>query len=154
MIKSKSRAVLLLGAAFLVGGVVGAGTMQLTGDNGERNFRGANSDCVVRHRMLCYWTEKLTLTVDQQEALLVVYRADEEKMDELQRSIRPKVDSVFQTIRPAVDSQRSALRDKVRPHLNEMQRERYDSIVNAYNERRSGDHPRNNGSRASDRSSP
>ena len=153
MIKSKSRAMLLLGAAFLVGGVVGAGSIQLLGEKGSRNFRRSDSDCVVRHRMICYWTGELTLTTDQQEALVAVYNADEEKVDSIQRSIRPAIDSIYQTIRADVDSQRLILRERVRPHLNATQRERYDSIVSAYDERRSRSRSRNNGSTTRDRSS-
>ena len=112
---SKTRAVVLLGAAFLLGAVAGGAAMQLMDKSGGRP--GNRRNCEVRHQRVCYWAGELQLTTEQQESMLNVYRDGEVRMDSLQGTIRPAMDSLYQTIRPGVDSQRHAIRDLIRPIL-------------------------------------
>ncbi len=142
MSTSQTRAMVLLGSAFLLGAVAGAAGMTLVKQS-SRDRRDANGDCVVRHRRVCYWVGELQLTADQQEQLVEVYRAGEAEMEALQDQIRPAIDSIYQTIRPDVDSLRVGLADRVHPILTTLQRERYDSIVNAFSERRRSGRDRN-----------
>ena len=123
---SKTRAVVLLGAAFLLGAVAGGFGMKMTGKSGRRD-RGPDR-CEVRHRMVCGWADALQLTTEQQEAMLAVYRGDEPGLDSIFGQIRPQTDSLYDLIRPAVDSHRMAFREKLRPLLTPEQREKYDSV--------------------------
>jgi Spy/CpxP family protein refolding chaperone len=131
---SKTRAVALLGAAFLLGAVAGGAAMQLRENPGEH--RGDRRNCAVRNGRVCMWASVLQLTTEQQEQMLQVYRDGEPKFDSIYRPIQPPVDSIYQLVRPAVDSQRHAIRDQIRPLLTPEQREKYDSVNTADDERR------------------
>lgn len=131
---STTRAVVLLGAAFLLGGVAGGAVMQFTGKSGERRER--RSECAVRHQRVCYWARELQLSTDQQESLETVYHTGEATMDSIQRTIRPAMDTIYQRIRPTVDAQRLAIREQVRPLLTPEQRAKYDSVNTAMDENR------------------
>lgn len=132
----------LLGVAFGLG-VVAGGAWGTLAKKSDRDRMGSNGDCVVRHRRVCFWVGELQLTPEQQTAMQEVYRADEQAMAAVEAGIRPAIDSIYQTIRPVVDSQRHSLADRVRPLLTTLQRERYDSIVNAFSERRRSGRDRN-----------
>ncbi len=140
---SKTRAVVVLGAAFLLGLVAGGAAMQVMDKSGGRP--GNRRDCDVRHQRVCYWAGELQLTTEQQESMLNVYRDGEARMDSLQKTIRPAMDSLFQAIRPGVDSQRHAIRDMIRPLLTPEQREKYDSVNTAMDEQRRQGRERTNG---------
>jgi hypothetical protein len=139
---SRSRALLLLGTAFILGGVIGGVVMMTTGQP-ERTRRGEGRECAVEPRWVCYWERELTLTAEQKDSLVMVYQLGEGEMNAIRGRIRPAMDSLFQTIRPAVDSQRIAHRERVRSLLTQSQRERYDSIVTAYDEQRRSGRERN-----------
>jgi Spy/CpxP family protein refolding chaperone len=138
---STTRAVVLLGAAFLLGLVAGGGAVKMTDKPGRRS--GDRDRCEVHHRLVCYWAEELQLTTDQQESLLNVYRAGEATVDSIHKTIRPAMDSLYQTIRPSVDSQRLGIREQVRPLLTPEQREKYDSSVTAWDAQRRQNRDRN-----------
>ena len=140
---STTRAVVLLGAAFLLGLVAGGGAMMWTDKSGRGP--GDRDRCEVRHRLVCFWAEELQLTADQQESLLSVYRTGEATVDSIHKTIRPAMDSLYQLIRPSVDSQRLGLREQVRPLLTPEQREKYDSSVTAWDAQRRQGRDRNNG---------
>ena len=140
---SKTRAVAVLGAAFLLGAVAGGAAMQLMDRPDGRG--GDHRRCEVRHQRVCYWAGELQLTTAQQESMLNVYREGEVRMDSLQRTIRPGMDSLYQLIRPGVDSQRHAIRDQIRPLLTPEQREKYDSVNTAMDEQRRQGRERNSG---------
>jgi hypothetical protein len=139
---STTRAVALLGAAFLLGLVAGGVAMQLVDRSDDH--RGDRRNCAVRNGRVCMWASVLQLTTEQQEGMLQVYRDGEPQFDSIYRTIRPEVDSLYQLVQPAVDSQRHAVRDLVRPLLTPEQRELYDSVNTADDERRR--QARNNGS--------
>lgn len=140
---STTRAMVLLGAAFLVGLVAGGAAMKAMDKSGGRS--GDRRNCEVRHQRVCFWAGELQLTTEQQESMLGVYRQGEASMDSIQRTIRPAMDSLYQTIRPSVDSQRHVIRDLVRPLLTPEQREKYDSVNTAVDEQRRQGRERNNG---------
>jgi hypothetical protein len=125
----------LLGVAFALGAVAGGAGVTYA-KKSDRGRGSSNGDCVVRHRRVCYWVGELQLTPEQQESMLGVYRDGEREMEAIQGRIRPAIDSIYQTVRPEVDAQRHSLADRVRPILTTPQRERYDSIVNAFDEQR------------------
>lgn len=131
----------LLGAAFTIGLTVGALAMAVARRSGDH--RRGESSCSVRNRMVCYWTGVLQLTPDQQDTLVTIYRTSEAATDSIHRSVRPAMDSIYQTIRPRVDSQRANLRAEVRSVLTPIQREKYDSSTQAYDEARRRGRERN-----------
>jgi hypothetical protein len=143
MTTSTTRAVVLLGATFLLGLVVGGVGTRALSDTDHR--RGERRDCAVRSGRVCMWAGVLQLTPDQQESLLNVYRQGEPTFDSIYRSIRPPVDSIYQLVRPAIDSQRHAIREMVRPLLTPEQRAKYDSINTADDEQRRQGRERGNG---------
>lgn len=140
---STTRAVVLLGAAFLLGLVAGGGAMRLTDKSGRGP--GDRDRCEVRHRQVCFWAEELQLTTEQQERLLAQYREGEVRLDSIHGLIRPQMDSLYQLVRPAVDSQRMVFREQFRPLLTPEQREKYDSTVAAMDEQRRQSRDRNTG---------
>jgi Spy/CpxP family protein refolding chaperone len=140
---STTRAVVLLGAAFLLGLVAGGAGMMLADKSGKRP--GRRPECAVHHQRVCMWAEELQLTTDQQERLLNVYRQGEARMDSIQKTIRPAMDSLYQRIRPEVDSQRHVIRELVRPLLTPEQREKYDSVITSMDEQRRQGRDRPNG---------
>jgi Spy/CpxP family protein refolding chaperone len=131
---STTRAMVLLGAAFLIGAVAGGAVIKYSAKPGERHDR--RGDCAVRHQRVCMWAGELQLSTDQQERLEAIYRTGEATMDSIQRTIRPAMDTIFQRIRPAVDAQRQAIREQVRPLLTPEQRAKYDSVNTAVDENR------------------
>jgi hypothetical protein len=131
---STTRAVVLLGAAFLLGLVTGGTAMRLR-DTGD-DHRDGRRECAVRSGRVCMWASVLQLTTEQQEAMLQVYRDNEPRFDSIYRTIRPTVDSLYQGILPAVDAQRHAVRDQIRPLLTPEQRARYDSVNTVDDDRR------------------
>lgn len=131
---STTRAVVLLGAAFLIGLVAGGLGMTMLDGRGDR---GRDRDrCEVRNRSVCFWAEELQLTTEQQERLLTHYREGEVRLDSIHGLIRPQMDSLYQTIRPQVDSHRATFREGFRPLLTPEQREKYDSATAAMDEQR------------------
>lgn len=140
MITSRTRAFVLLGAAFLLGLVAGGVGMQALDASGKRDRD--RPECAVRHPRVCRWAAELQLTTEQQENLLQVYRDAEAKMDSIYRPIHAPVDSIYQTVKPRVDSLRGSIREMVRPLLTPLQREKYDSVNAAYDENRRRDRER------------
>ncbi len=131
---SKTRAVVLLGAAFSIGLTVGA--LAMVAAKRPDNHRRGDSSCTVKSGRICYWAGVLQLTSDQQDTLVTIYRINEAATDSIHGTVRPAMDSIYQTIRPRVDSQRAILRDEVRSILTPIQREKYDSSTHAYDEAR------------------
>lgn len=131
---SKTRAVVLLGAAFLLGAVAGGAAMELMDNSGRGP--GDRNRCEVRNRQVCFWAEELQLTTAQQESLLTHYREGEVRLDSIHGLIRPQMDSLYQTIRPQVDSHRATFREGFRPLLTPEQRAKYDSATTAMDEQR------------------
>lgn len=131
---SKTRAVVLLGASFLLGLVAGGAAMQWT-ERSDRDHDDRRS-CAVRSGRVCMWASVLQLTTEQQEGMLQVYRDNEPRFDSIYRTIRPVVDSMYRGIQPAVDAQRHAVREMIRPLLTPEQRARYDSINTVDDDRR------------------
>lgn len=131
---SKTRAVVLLGAAFSIGLTVGA--LAMVAANRPDDHRRGDSSCTVRSRQVCFWAGMLQLAPDQQDSMLAVYHQGEMTMDSVHKTIRPAMDSIYQTIRPRVDSQRVILREQVRPILTPTQREKYDSATRNWDDER------------------
>lgn len=140
---STTRAVVLLGAAFLLGLVAGGAVMQVMDTSGGRP--GDRDGCEVRNRQVCFWAEELQLTTEQQERLLTHYREGEVRLDSIHDLIRPQMDSLYQTIRPQVDSHRATFREGFRSLLTPEQREKYDSATAAMDEQRRQYRERNGG---------
>lgn len=141
MITSRTRAVALLGAVFLVGAVAG-GLVTDAFDGKDRDKRDF-PECDVQHPRVCRWAEELQLTAEQQQEMLQVYRNAEAQMDSIHRPIRTPIDSIYQSVRPRVDSLRGAIRAMVRPLLTPDQQVKYDSVNTVWDENRRKDRERN-----------
>ncbi|MCA9721357.1 MAG: hypothetical protein KC544_05090 [Gemmatimonadetes bacterium] len=141
MTPSRTRAVLLLGVAFALGLVAGgAGLAMATRKDDAGATRGAPDGRGPWDRG---WMEALDLSPTVRDSVRALYRCDGSAIDQLHRSIRPTMDSVYLQIKPEVDARRAKTRNQVRELLNPVQQERYDSIVQAQDERRSRSRERN-----------
>jgi len=143
MITSRTRAVVLLGAAFALGLAAGGAGMAMATRTGtveiDRRGNGGRG---------AGWMRELQLSDTQRDSVDSLYRQGYKGMDSIVRRIRPQTDSLFATIRPELDARRALTRDEVRKLLTAPQLERYDSMVRASDEqrRRSWDQRGNGGS--------
>lgn len=142
MVTSRTRAALLLSATFVAGLVIGG--LATSRNNRRHDRRDRESNCTVKQRLVCRWSDVLNLSPEQQDSLVPVYDRAEAALDSIQGSIRPAIDSVYNSIKPAVVSWRAAVREQVRMILTPPQREKYDSIAQSYDRHR----PRNQDSSA------
>lgn len=131
MTTSRTRAMVLLGAAFALGLVAGGAGMAVAARSGKveierRAPQGRGPG----------WMRELKLSDEQRDTITAIYRRDEAGIDSIMRSIRPQTDSLFDLIRPDVDARRAETRREVRALLTPPQQERYDSMVQAYDEQR------------------
>ncbi len=134
MITSRTRAVVLLGAAFALGLAAGGAGMAMATRSGkvELDRRGNGG----RNGGSAGWMRELDLSDTQRDSVDSLYRQGYKGMDSIIRRIRPQTDSLFATIRPDLDARRALTRDEVRKLLTAPQLERYDSMVRASDEQR------------------
>jgi hypothetical protein len=130
---SRTRAVFLLGAAFIVGLALGGAAVAMTSGKkgpgrGPGGFDGRGG--------VPGWMRVLDLSPDVRDSVLALYRCDGVEIDSIHRSIRPTMDSIYRLIKPAVDARRAETRAQVRAILNPVQQERYDSIVQSQDDQR------------------
>ena len=148
MIASRSRAMTLLGLAFLLGIIVGGGVI-------VQAVRSGNASWIWRGRgpgrsnggFLA--VDRLHLKLDQPKrdsimaiscrgmaAIDTILQSIRGERDSLNQRIRPKLDSLFQTIRPAIETRRRQTRTEIRALLTPPQQERYDSLNRGDDEQR------------------
>ena len=135
MIASRTRAMTLLGLAFLLGLIVGGGVMieaarggraswvwrgRFGGRSGIGNY-GASLDRKLR----------LNLEPAKRDSITAISCRGVAAMDSIRRPLRRPVDSLFQTIRQAVELHREQIRTEIRALLTVPQRQRYDSMNQA-----------------------
>jgi hypothetical protein len=118
---SRTRAVVLLGAVFLLGAGAGALLLQATDRRveGRGGPGGRGPD----------WMRELDLDATQMDSVRAIYSRGECAMDSVRMQLRAPMDSLFELIRPEVDARRTAMRQDVRALLSPTQQERYDSMV-------------------------
>lgn len=133
MITSRTRAVVLLAAAFALGLAAGGAGMAMATRSGKVELdrrgnggRGGGSP----------WMRELELSATQRDSVDALYKQGQRGMDSLIRRIRPVTDSLFATIRPELDARRALTRNEVRKLLSATQLEKYDSMVRASDEQR------------------
>jgi hypothetical protein len=150
MIASRTRAMTLLGLAFLLGVVVGGGIIVRAARSGNATWiwRGRNPGrtnpgfgTTLDRRL------KLNLDQPRRDSITAIYCRSvaamdslrsplRQPMDSLSRLIRPATDSLFQTIRPAVEARRAQTRSEIRALLTVPQQQRYDSMNRAEDDQR------------------
>ena len=121
MTTSRTRAVVLLGVAFLLG--AGAGALLLQAPERRGDVRGGPGGRGPD------WMRELDLDATQMDSVRAIYSRGECAMDSVRVQLRTPMDSLFELIRPEVEARRTALRQEVRALLSPTQQERYDSMV-------------------------
>ncbi|MEK7379900.1 MAG: hypothetical protein AAB075_02690 [Gemmatimonadota bacterium] len=125
MTKSKMSAAVMLVAAAVVGGVIGAwGTDYLEHEGRQGPGHGGRDGYVER------MTTELNLTTLQQDSIRAILERFEPGMDSLWRDLRPRFDSLRQVARSAIVAQ-----------LDSVQQRKYQAMLarrdSLYRERRS-----------------
>ena len=125
MTKSKMSAAVMLLAAAVVGGVIGAwATGHLEHHGRQGPGRGGREGYVER------MATELELTVPQQDSIRAILERFEPGMDSLWRDLRPRFDSLRQVARSAIVAQ-----------LDPVQQQKYQAMLarrdSLYRERRS-----------------
>jgi Spy/CpxP family protein refolding chaperone len=113
MSRSTRSAVLLLVAAFLLGGVVGGGTVAFGLQPGGRG--GAHGRDPERYQRLL--NHELDLTATQQDSVKIILARHRQAMD-----------SVWQDVAPRVETLRSAIRSEIARQLTPEQQEKFDRM--------------------------
>ena len=125
MTKSRRSAAVMLVAAAVVGGVIGAWATSYLEHHGRHGpGRGGREGYVER------MTTELNLTPAQQDSIRVILQRFEPGMDSLWRGLRPRFDSLRQVARSAIVAQL----DPVQQQKYQAMHARRDSM---YRERRS-----------------
>ena len=125
MTKSRRSAAVMLVAAAVVGGVIGAWATSYLEHHGRHGpGRGGREGYVER------MTTELNLTPAQQDSIRVILQRFEPGMDSLWRGLRPRFDSLRQVARSAIVAQL----DSVQQQKYQAMHARRDSM---YRERRS-----------------
>lgn len=134
MITSRTRAVVLLGASFLLGLAAGGAGVAMAARSGKVDLerRGPGGPGGPR----VGWMGVLDLSVEVRDSVQAIYRLRECGMDSVFKRIRPQTDSLFEIIRSDVEARRELTRSHVRALLSPPQKERYDSIVRSDDENR------------------
>lgn len=121
MTTSRTRAVVLLGVAFLLGIGVGVLWFKLGGrQGGARSVQGGRGPS---------WMRELDLDATQMDSVRAIYSRGECAMDSIRVRLKTPMDSLFELIRPEVEARRAVMRQEVRALLSPTQQERYDSMV-------------------------
>ena len=125
MTKSKMSAAVMLVAAAVVGGVIGAWATSYVEHHGRQGpGRGGREGYVER------LTTELHLTAPQQDSIRAIMQRFEPAMDSLWRGLRPRFDSLRQVARSAIVAQ-----------LDPVQQQKYQAMLarrdSLYRERRS-----------------
>lgn len=115
--RSRARAGLLLGAAFVLGIIVGALGGGYAHHRFEHRFRGRPTPDMFVHRM----TRDLKLTPVQQDSVRAVLKRRQPEMDSLWRSVRPRVETL-----------RNSIRSEIRQQLTADQQARFDKQMRRF----------------------
>jgi hypothetical protein len=143
MIASRTRAMTLLGLAFVLGLIVGGGVIVQAVRSGNASWiwrgrgpgRGGGAFAMSR-------VDRLHLNLDQatKDSIGAIACRGMAAMDSLRLPLRQPMstfsDSLFQTIQPAVQARREQTRTEIRALLPQLHQERYDSMNRADDEQR------------------
>ena len=150
MIASRSRAMMLLGLAFVLGLIVGGGAVVQAVRSGNAGWiwrgrswghpggsYGASLDRKLHLNLELAKRDSITAISCRGLAAMDSIRLPlRQPMDSLSKLIRPAIDSLFQTIRPMVEFRRAQTRTEIRTLLTAPQQERYDSMNRADDQQR------------------
>ncbi|HVX89551.1 MAG TPA: periplasmic heavy metal sensor [Gemmatimonadales bacterium] len=114
MVKRPWKAVVLLLAVFLAGGLVGGVVGRMTPPMGG----GRDPNGMIKHL-----TEELDLSPAQQDSIKAV----------LDRW-RPRMDSTWAEVRPRIETVRDSIRSDIATHLTEEQRTKYSEMLQRHHE--------------------
>jgi hypothetical protein len=138
---SRTRAMVLLVAAFAVGIVVGVAGLTMA-------FRAGKADFVWRGPgggrggpggggPGAWVAKELGVEAEQRDSIIAIYKRGSAAIDSMVRgNIGAQMDSLWESVRPAVETRRSQTRTDVRAILTPPQQARYDSMNREMDENR------------------
>lgn len=147
MTTSRTRAMTLLAAAFVVGAVVGGGALGMAVRAGKANWvwqlgRSGNRPG-QREDFATRIARQLKLAPTQKDSIANIYKRALADMDSINqasfKTSRPmwlKIDSLVQPFRASVDSSRNKMRADIRAVLVGAQQQSFDSLVKATDDAR------------------
>ena len=137
MTTSRTRAMGLLLAAFVVGIVVGVAGLTLAVRAGKTDFTGSGSGGCRGGGQGAWVAKELDVAADRRDSVIARYKRGSAAIDSIVRgNIGGQMDSLWESIRPAVEARRVQTRTEVRALLTPPQQERYDSMNHAIDENR------------------
>lgn len=137
MTTSRTRAMGLLLAAFVVGIVVGVAGLTLAVRAGKTDFTGRGPGGGRGGGQGAWVAKELDVAADRRDSVIARYKRGSAAIDSIVRgNIGGQMDSLWESIRPAVEARRVQTRTEVRALLTPPQQERYDSMNHAIDENR------------------
>lgn len=138
---TRTRALVLLVAAFAAGIVVGVAGLTTAFRAGKADFiwHGPNSGRAqggTPGGLGARVAKELDVKDAQRDSIIVLYKRGSTAMDSIMGSIRTPMDSLWETVRPMVETRRQQTRTEVRALLTPPQQVRYDSMNQASDENR------------------
>lgn len=131
MIASRTRALTLLGTAFVLGLIVGGAGIALAARAGVAGWiwRGhgqgrSNTTYGVRLEGALH----LGLGTPARDSITAIWDGQRRDVDSIQHTIWAPTESLFQMIRPAIDARRAQARSEIRALLTAPQQVKYDSM--------------------------
>ena len=112
------KAVVLLAAVFLAGGLLGGALARMLPPGGPGRDPGS---------MLTHMTQDLGLTGAQQDSIRTI----------LER-YRPAMDSAWSEVRPRIETVRARIRSDIAAQLTPEQRAKYEAMIKRHDEARQG----------------
>lgn len=140
MIASRTRAMTVVGLAFVLGLIVGGASVALAARSGNAPWvlrggrgpgRGNGGYGGILDRRL-----NLDLDLAKRDSITAITCRGMTVMDSLRQQLRQPMESLFQQIRPAVETRRAQTRTEIRELLTAPQQARYDSMNRADDEQR------------------
>lgn len=135
---SRTRAMVLLMAAFGVGVVAGGAGLTSAIRNGKADFvfpsgRSPGSNGQGRQD----WTKRFGLEGELRDTVMAISRRGECGIDSIVRdAMGATMDSLWEAVRPAVETRRAQTRTEIRALFSAEQQVRYDSLTKANDENR------------------
>lgn len=152
MSTSRTRAMLLLLAAFAVGIVVGVAGLTSAFRAGKADFvwrgmgGGRGMGAGPSGGPGAWVAKELAVTRDKRDSVVAIYKRGSAAIDSIVRgNIGARMDSLWESTRPAVEARRSQTRAEVRALLTRPQQERYDSMNHSIDENRTKMHSQSRG---------
>lgn len=151
MTTSRTRAVLLLATALVVGVVIGVAGLTSMIRAGKADFvwrgggswgpgvpggRGPGGGRNSGYGQYLDRELDLNLNAATRDSVSAIWKRSEDSIWEISGRVAPQMDSLYQIIRPDIEARRTQTRAEIRALLAPPQQQRYDSMVKAYDEQR------------------